>query len=143
MKQQLCSQKSKTLHMRLRLEQKHYMSYSRGAIELTGSPLLFFLLVNTGLALLASLPVVLFAPEAAGSGIPEVMGYLNGVHIRKMLRMRTLIAKVWGTVMVVSSGMALGKYHALCTLMLRCSTSFDDGCIVCSAISSTHMLTLV
>ena len=36
------------------------------------------------------------------------MGYLNGVHIRKMLKTRTLLAKIWGTVMVVSSGMALG-----------------------------------
>ena len=39
---------------------------------------------------------VLYAPEAAGSGIPEVMGYLNGVHIRKMFKTRTLLAKIWG-----------------------------------------------
>ena len=64
--------------------------------------------VTGALALLACLPVILFAKEAAGSGIPEVMGYLNGVHIRKLLRLRTLLAKIWGTVMIVSSGFAVG-----------------------------------
>ena len=72
------------------------------------SPIYFFVFVNLALALLACLPVILFAKEAAGSGIPEVMGYLNGVHIRKLLRLRTLLAKIWGTVMIVSSGFAVG-----------------------------------
>ena len=73
-------------------------------VQKAGSPLIFFFFVNTTLALLACLPVVLFSKEAAGSGIPEVMGYLNGVHIRKLLKLRTLIAKVWGTIMIVASG---------------------------------------
>lgn len=77
-------------------------------VQNAGSPLIFFFMVNTVLAVLACLPVVLFSKEAAGSGIPEVMGYLNGVHIRRLLRLRTLAAKIWGTVMIVSSGAAVG-----------------------------------
>ena len=42
------------------------------------------------------------------SGIPEVMGYLNGVHIRGLLDKRTLCAKLWGTVMAVASGLPVG-----------------------------------
>ena len=61
-------------------------------VEKAGSPIIFFFAVNTALALLACLPVVLFSSEAAGSGIPEVMGYLNGVHIRRLLKLRTLMA---------------------------------------------------
>ena len=61
-------------------------------VEKAGSPIIFFFAVNTALALVACLPVVLFSSEAAGSGIPEVMGYLNGVHIRRLLKLRTLMA---------------------------------------------------
>ena len=49
-----------------------------------------------------------FAPEAASSGIPEVMGYLNGVHIAGIMRMRTLVVKVFGSFCSVSSGLAIG-----------------------------------
>jgi chloride channel 7 len=73
-----------------------------------GSPLLDFALVNLLLATAACLPTVLFVPEAAGSGIPEVMGYLNGVHIPRFLRFRTLLAKLWGTCLIVASGVAVG-----------------------------------
>eukprot|EP01047_Picozoa_sp_COSAG01_P020021 COSAG01_NODE_1131_length_11572_cov_84.273337_9_plen_80_part_00 len=44
------------------------------------NPFLFFIFWNAVLALLACLPTVFIAPEAAGSGIPEVMGYLNGAQ---------------------------------------------------------------
>ena len=77
-------------------------------VEKEGSPVIFFFCCNLFLALLACLPVVLFAPEAAGSGIPEVMGYLNGVHIRRLLKTRTLLAKMWGTVLAVSAGFVVG-----------------------------------
>ena len=48
------------------------------------------------------------APEAAGSGIPEVMGYLNGVHVTKIMRLRTLVVKVLGSFLAVVSGLAVG-----------------------------------
>ena len=70
--------------------------------------LLFFAQVNLVMALVASLPCVLAAPEASSSGIPEVMSYLNGVHVPGFLRLRTLAAKVWGTCWIVASGLAVG-----------------------------------
>lgn len=71
-------------------------------------PWLTFTFWNATFALLACLPTVFVAPESAGSGIPEVMGYLNGVHIRNFLRLKTLAAKLWGTVLIVASGAAVG-----------------------------------
>ena len=64
--------------------------------------------LNAALALGGALPTVLLAPEAAGSGIPEVMGYLNGVHVQKIMRLRTLVVKVFATFMAVASGLAVG-----------------------------------
>ncbi|KAK7405890.1 hypothetical protein VNO78_07502 [Psophocarpus tetragonolobus] len=50
-----------------------------------------------------------FAPAAAGSGIPEIKGYLNGVDIRGILLFRTLIGKIFGSIGSVGGGLALGK----------------------------------
>lgn len=77
-------------------------------VECTAHPLVTFVFWNVLFATLACVPTVFIAPESAGSGIPEVMGYLNGVHIRNFLRMKTLASKVWGTVLIVSSGLAVG-----------------------------------
>lgn len=47
-------------------------------------------------------------PLAAGSGIPEVKTYLNGVHIRGLLTLRTLVAKLSGICFSISAGLIAG-----------------------------------
>jgi chloride channel 7 len=64
--------------------------------------------LTTGLALMSSLSVVLIEPAASGSGIPEVIGYLNGSHLGKVLNLKTLVVKFISCVLAVSSGMAVG-----------------------------------
>lgn len=48
-------------------------------------------------------------PAAAGSGIPEIKAYLNGINLNKVVRIRVLYAKVIGTCFSVAAGLALGK----------------------------------
>ncbi len=48
-------------------------------------------------------------PAAAGSGIPEIKAYLNGVNLSNVVRMPVLVAKVLGMCFSVSSGLPLGK----------------------------------
>lgn len=48
-------------------------------------------------------------PAAAGSGIPEIKAYLNGVNISNVVRMPVLIAKVVGMCFSCASGLPLGK----------------------------------
>jgi H+/Cl- antiporter ClcA len=50
-----------------------------------------------------------FGPGAAGSGIPELMGILNGVNIPGAISFKTLITKIFGTVLAVAGGLAIGK----------------------------------
>ncbi|GLI61973.1 hypothetical protein VaNZ11_004539 [Volvox africanus] len=49
------------------------------------------------------------SPQAAGSGIPEIRCYLNGIHVRGLLTVRTFFAKSIGVVLSVASGLLVGK----------------------------------
>lgn len=48
-------------------------------------------------------------PAAAGSGIPEIKAYLNGVNLNNVVRMPVLVAKVLGMCFSCSAGLPLGK----------------------------------
>lgn len=58
------------------------------------SAFLVFTAFNLGLTLFASLFTALVSPAAAGSGIPEVKAYLNGVDAPDIFSLRTLVVKV-------------------------------------------------
>ncbi|KAG6394942.1 hypothetical protein SASPL_145533 [Salvia splendens] len=61
---------------------------------------LVYTLINLALVLSSVYIVTQFSPEAAGSGIPEIKGYLNG---------KTLVGKIFGSIGSVGGGLALGK----------------------------------
>uniref|UniRef100_A0A669EBZ6 Chloride channel protein n=1 Tax=Oreochromis niloticus TaxID=8128 RepID=A0A669EBZ6_ORENI len=48
-------------------------------------------------------------PIAAGSGIPQIKCYLNGVKIPRVVRLKTLLVKVLGVICSVAGGLAVGK----------------------------------
>jgi chloride channel 7 len=47
-------------------------------------------------------------PTAAGSGIPEIKAYLNGINLNKVVRIRVLVFKVIGMCFSVGAGLPLG-----------------------------------
>ena len=53
--------------------------------------------------------VCFLQPCAAGSGIPQIKCYLNGVKVPRVVRIKTLLAKVVGVVGAVVGGLAVGK----------------------------------
>jgi chloride channel 7 len=55
---------------------------------------LLFMACNVVLAASAAAICAYFAPAAAGSGIPEVKSYLNGVDAHSILAPSTLLVKV-------------------------------------------------
>ena len=70
----------------------------------------YFYYMGWVLASLAGAAIlVVWAPESAGSGIPQVKAYLNGNQVPGILRMKTLIAKVVGISLCVTSGMPAGR----------------------------------
>lgn len=64
---------------------------------------------NAGLAAAAAALCAFIAPAAAGSGIPEVKAYLNGVDAYSILAPSTLFVKIFGSVLGVSAGFVVGK----------------------------------
>jgi chloride channel 7 len=59
----------------------------------------FWCIVFGGIACIITLKI---APGAAGSGIAEIMGYLNGVNVDKIIGVETLIIKVFGVAIAIS-----------------------------------------
>ena len=69
----------------------------------------FDMFISSGLAFIAAVLVVYFAPQAAGSGIPEMVGYLNGVNIPNFYGTQSLLIKVAAICLVGVSGLCVGK----------------------------------
>ncbi|ORC87433.1 chloride channel protein [Trypanosoma theileri] len=58
-------------------------------------------------AMLSSLCCVVM-PSAAGSGVPDVMAYLNGIMFPRIFNIRNLIIKTLSCILAVSSGLPVG-----------------------------------
>lgn len=52
---------------------------------------------------------ILFQPRAAGSGIPLIKSYLNGIRVPGLLSLRAFIAKTVGVILSILGGLACGK----------------------------------
>ena len=75
-------------------------------------------------ALIACLLTIFYGPYAAGSGVPEVIGVLNGVQGGGALYVSTLITKIIGTSFAVMGDLCVGKEGPLAHIGAIC------GCIV-------------
>ncbi|KAF9614091.1 hypothetical protein IFM89_015353 [Coptis chinensis] len=64
---------------------------------------------NLLLAVAAACLCAYVAPAAAGSGIPEVKAYLNGVDANAILAPSTLFVKIFGSIFGVAGGFVVGK----------------------------------
>ena len=71
--------------------------------------LLAWVCLPTVLILFSTGFVHVVAPQAIGSGIPEMKVILRGVVLKEYLTFKTLIAKVVGLTATLGSGMPLGK----------------------------------
>ena len=52
-------------------------------------------------------------PVSAGSGIPQIKCFLNGVKVPRVVRIKTLVVKIIGVVAAVAGGLAVGKVGRL------------------------------
>lgn len=68
-----------------------------------------FLGISVIYGLAASALTVYYGPGANGSGLPELMGYLNGVRVPKYINIPSLVTKVVGTGLSNAGGLFIGK----------------------------------
>lgn len=72
-------------------------------------PYFLWIIMNIIPVLIGSTLVSYVEPIAAGSGIPQVKCYLNGVKVPRVVRIKTVIVKSIGVVCSVVGGLAGGK----------------------------------
>ncbi|PKI74923.1 hypothetical protein CRG98_004695, partial [Punica granatum] len=81
----------------LMLKEKYYQAFAAYAS------------CNVVLAVIAAALCAYIAPAAAGSGIPEVKAYLNGIDSYSILAPSTLFVKIFGSIFGVAGGFVVGK----------------------------------
>ena len=73
------------------------------------SGFLFFSGFSACLVLISSLMTVYWGPGANGSGVAELIGYLNGVNYPNVFGFETFVTKTLGVVLAVVGGLCVGK----------------------------------
>ncbi|XP_028267048.1 H(+)/Cl(-) exchange transporter 7 isoform X2 [Parambassis ranga] len=71
--------------------------------------LILWAVLNSAIVMMGAIIVAFFEPIAAGSGIPQIKCFLNGVKIPRVVRLKTLVVKVCGVICSVVGGLAVGK----------------------------------
>ncbi|XP_037112228.1 H(+)/Cl(-) exchange transporter 7 [Syngnathus acus] len=71
--------------------------------------LILWAVLNSAFVMVGAIIVAFFEPIAAGSGIPQIKCYLNGVKVPRVVRLKTLVVKVCGVICSVVGGLAVGK----------------------------------
>ena len=72
-------------------------------------PIFMWMGMNLVITMLAAMLVTYLQPMAAGSGIPLIKSYLNGVKIPGLLSFRAFVAKTVGVVLSILGGLICGK----------------------------------
>ena len=81
-----------------------------------GSAFLVFCCYQVFFAAIASI-FVWIEPVSAGSGIPEIKCFLNGIDLPRIVRVKTLVCKVVGIAFSVAAGLPVGKEGKAISLM--------------------------
>uniref|UniRef100_S4RVL2 Chloride channel protein n=1 Tax=Petromyzon marinus TaxID=7757 RepID=S4RVL2_PETMA len=88
--------------------------------------------MNAGIVMVGSILVAFGEPVAAGSGIPQIKCYLNGVKIPHVVRLKTLVVKVLGVICSVAGGLAVGKEGPM----------IHSGAVIAAGVSQGRSTTL-
>lgn len=111
--EQYCSNNQRIVYTNSTTEQDQLDSTSittnLDLIKCIWIPYLFWLAWNIIPSLFGALIVTYISPIAAGSGIPVVKCYLNGVKIPDVVHLKTYLVKLFGVIASVVGGLAVGK----------------------------------
>ena len=70
---------------------------------------IFFAGLSVCCVLISSIMTIYWGPGANGSGVAELIGYLNGINYPNVLGFETYVTKVFGVVLAVVGGLCVGK----------------------------------
>jgi H+/Cl- antiporter ClcA len=90
------------------LDQKFVLLGSYLARGHVAVALFMYVLLNGAMVLASALLVAHYIPQAAGAGIAEVKGYLNGNRLPKAINVKTFFGKLFGTILNVAGSLPAG-----------------------------------
>lgn len=70
---------------------------------------LYYAFYSTLLCLISCAITTWWGPGAFGSGVAEVIGYVNGVNYPDCINHKTLVTKIVGVTLAVAGGLTVGK----------------------------------
>jgi H+/Cl- antiporter ClcA len=70
---------------------------------------LWYSLYSCLLCLISCAMTLWYGPGAFGSGVAEVIGYVNGVNYPLCIDYKTMITKIFGVTLAVAGGFTVGK----------------------------------
>lgn len=85
---------------------------------------------SAAMVFVASAVVVCYRPSATSSGLPEVIGFLNGAKIKEIFSIKTMFVKFFSCVLAVGAGMPIGPEGPMIHIGALCGggiSQFDPG----------------
>lgn len=70
---------------------------------------LFYASFSAFLGVISSTMTTFWGPGANGSGVAEIIGYVNGVNYPNTISIPTFITKIFGVVLAVAGTLCVGK----------------------------------
>ena len=101
-----------------------------------GIAFLFLLFTNLLFAFLSVLTVFI-EPSVAGSGIPEVKCYLNGLNIPGLIKFSTMVLKAIGIIFACAAGLPLGKEGPMVHVGAVIAAEISQGTFIFQSSYST------
>jgi len=85
--------------------------YTQHAIEANNilSSWVFYALFSAFLGVLSCTMTTFWGPGAAGSGVAEIMGYVQGINYPETISIKTLVTKTFGVILAVAGSLCIGK----------------------------------
>lgn len=90
-----------------------------------------FVACSTGFGLIACLLVTLFAPAARGSGVPQVIAYMNGIQDTNIFSLRVIVIKFISCAFSVASGLPVGQEGPMIALGAAVGAGVGSGDLDC------------
>ena len=90
---------------------------------------LFYSLYGAGLCVVSCILTTWWGTGAMGSGVAEIIGYVNGVNYPECISIKTAITKIVGVVLAVAGGLTVGKEGPLAHIggNLGAATAYIPG----------------
>jgi chloride channel 7 len=88
---------------------------------------LLFVGISVGMVCIGSVIVVFAVGTDRGSGVPEVIAYLNGIEVPKVFNLRTVAVKFFSVICAVSSGIPVSSQGPLINMGAAFAAGFSQG----------------